>query len=245
MNKIAYMKEAFSLMPSILVEEASGLHRHEIVNYLNGNMNIGIELGVASGLLSKRLLDSRKFSVLFGVDVYSDIHDTKEYKSAITTIGLKSNHKLLRLTFEDALDLFPDNFFDFVYVDGFAHTGEEGGKTLVDWYRKLKIGGIMSGDDYHRDWPLVMWAVNHFASQLGAKVTLTDCVQEERYSLYPTWFFKKERGTDESTVSLDQRLVEIAKKERKRIHKLRTSPIVRLKRATLKRIKQLILPQGK
>lgn len=43
----------------------------------------------------------------------------------------------------------------FIYVDGYAHTGEDRGKTLFDWYPKLKIGGLMAGDDYHDDWPLV------------------------------------------------------------------------------------------
>ena len=43
------------------------------------------------------------------------------------------------MTFDDAIDLFEDQFFDFIYIDGFAHTGEEGGETLIKWYRKLKV----------------------------------------------------------------------------------------------------------
>lgn len=241
MNKTSYRREAFARMPKVETNTAADLHRHDVASYLDGTGNIGIELGVASGRLTQCLLQTRKFRMLFGVDTYADIHDTNEYKDAIKNIGIDANHKLLRLTFEDALDIFPDEYFDFIYVDGFAHTGEEGGQTLVDWYSKLKIGGIMSGDDYHEDWPLVMWAVNHFASQVGAKINLTGQTQSERYSQYPTWFFKKERKFDPETAPLDLRLVHIAKMERKRIHRLRMSPLFRFKSRAIRAIKDIFL----
>ncbi len=241
MNLESFTREAFLKMPKLETRIAEDLYRHEVVNFLSGHENTGIELGVASGLLAKRFLDSGKFALLYGVDVYGDIHDTEEYKIALKTIGLNKNHKLLRLTFEDSLELFPDEYFDFIYIDGFAHTGEEGGKTLVDWYRKLKVGGIMSGDDYHREWPLVMWAVNHFSSQIGAKVTLTGKVQDERYSQYPTWFFQKEEPFTPNDAPLDSRLVQIAKIERNRIHRLRTSSLLRLKRRITGVLKRIII----
>jgi len=227
MNKSSYTKIALECMPTVETHIAKGSYRHDVVKLLDGSENIGIELGVASGLLSKRLLETNKFKLLFGVDVYGDIHDTIEYKNALNTIGIAENHKLIRLTFDDAADLFPNDYFDFIYIDGFAHTGEEGGKTLVDWYGKLKVGGIMSGDDYHTDWPLVMWAVNHFASQLNVTINLTERTQTDRYSLYPTWFFRKESEIDPSSLPLDGRLVTIAKHERTRIHRLRMSPLYR------------------
>ena len=221
MNEAKYKLEAQSRMPKVEVKIISELYRHQITEFLDGRENLGIELGVATGAFSRRLLESGKFRILFGVDVYGDIHDVNEYKNALKKIGIESAHKLLRLTFDDALDIFPDEYFDFIYVDGFAHTGEEGGKTLVDWYKKLKIGGIMAGDDYHDDWPLVMWAVNHFASQLGTQITLTGKIMDEPYSKYPTWFFQKSRVFDPDAAPLDSYLVEIAQKERMRIQRLR------------------------
>ncbi|MDR1969332.1 MAG: class I SAM-dependent methyltransferase [Burkholderiaceae bacterium] len=243
MNQDRYKIEALTQVPKIEIAKTAGLRRHEIVNQLIGNQNTGIELGVATGLLSKRFVESGKFKSLFGVDVYGDVHDTEEYKNAIKLIGIDSNHKILRLTFDDALGLFPDEYFDFIYVDGFAHTGEEGGKTLVDWYGKLKIGGIMSGDDYHEDWPLVIWAVNHFASQLDVQITLTDLVMDESYSKYPSWFFIKQNSFNPHTAPLDPRLVEIAQKEKTRIHNLRTSTSS-LKFRILRFIKRLIFNPG-
>lgn len=239
MNKLSYAREAFDSMPVVETRTVAGLQRHDVARFLDGRDNVGIELGVASGSLSRKLLDSQTFRMLYGVDVYGDLHDTHEYKHALATIGLESAHKLLRLTFDEALDLFPDSHFDFIYVDGFAHTGEEGGKTLADWYQKLKVGGILCGDDYHRDWPLVMWAVNHLASQLGCPVSLTELVQEERYSRYPTWFLRKEMDVPPSRLPLDPRLADIAMKERKRIHRSRMSAAARLGRRASRLLKQI------
>jgi len=147
------------------------------------------------------MVQSGKFQQFFGVDVYGDTHDITEYKKALRTVGLRSNYHLLRMTFDDALDLFPDNFFDFIYVDGYAHTGEEGGRTLIDWYAKLKPGGVMAGDDYDAQrWPLVVWAVHHLVAQLGLSLKVTDQVQDAAYNKFRSWFFTK--PVDVAAVSL-------------------------------------------
>ncbi len=95
------------------------------------------------------------------------------------------------MSFDDAITLFADDFFDFIYFDGYAHTGEEGGKTFSDWYKKLKVGGIFAGDDYHDDWPLVKWAVNDMVEKLGCKLGVTGRVETTHLDKYPSWFFEK------------------------------------------------------
>src|SRR6185437_6750522 len=120
MNKTYYTKQAKKYAPNITTHIYTELYRHDVTNFLSGSNNIGIELGVASGSFAKRLLDTNRFKLLFGVDVYGDTHDTQEYKHALHTIGINAPHKLLRLTFDDALCLFPNNYFDFIYIDGFA-----------------------------------------------------------------------------------------------------------------------------
>ena len=133
----------------------------------------------------RRMLRSGKFARYFGVDRYSDLHDTQEYKAALKRIGLSAPCHVLRMTFAEALDLFEDEYFDFIYIDGFAHTGEEGGRTLYGWYRTLKVGGVMAGDDYHPDWPLVMWAVNDFAARTGEPLFCTELTERIAYCNYP------------------------------------------------------------
>jgi hypothetical protein len=101
----------------------------------------------------------------------------------------------LKLRFDEALSLFPDHYFDFIYVDGYAHTGEEGGRTFHDWYPKLKPGGILAGKDYTICRPLVVAAVNAFVREKNLKSMLIlpskEARAESMWSEHPTWLARK------------------------------------------------------
>ena len=87
-------------------------------------------------------------------------HDINQYKQALKKMNIFSNdYKILRMRFEEAIDLFEDNS-DFVYVDGWCPPGQNG-ETIFKWYEKVKLGGFIAGDDYHLDWPLTV-AVDEF-----------------------------------------------------------------------------------
>ena len=221
MNSDSVNKIAFREMPSVDVETVHGSSRQDVIAKLERHDNIGIELGVARGVFSERMMASGKFRRFYGVDRYGDIHDVQEYKLALKHVGLEKNYHLLRMTFEEAIDLFDDEYFDFVYIDGFAHTGEDGGRSIIDWYRKVKVGGVLAGDDYHRDWPLVMWAVNHFVVESGHRLYLTEVLDEDAYSLYPSWYIHKEYSAPLSKFSLPQKLVDLGKMEDIRITRQR------------------------
>jgi SAM-dependent methyltransferase len=195
-----------------------GSYRWNVIDALEGSANVGIELGVAGGSFSQRMVASGKFAQFWGVDSYEGAHSTAEYKAALRHIGLTQRYRLLRMRFAEAVDLFDAHFFDFIYVDGFAHTGEEGGRTMLDWYAKLRPGGIMAGDDYSRQkWPLVVWGVHHMVAQLGVPLFVTDKVLDETYNKFPSWFFVKPSDTAEPPLTPDPELVrigEVARAER-------------------------------
>lgn len=170
-----------------------GYQRHDICRLLGERSNlVGIELGVAGGSFSKRMVESGRFKIFFGVDRYTDHHDTSEYVNALRAIGIYKNYKLFRMSFNDALQLFEDESLDFIYIDGYAHTGEDGGSLITEWYRKLKYGGVLSGDDYDETWPLVVTSVDLFSSLSGLEIHLTDITEEARFSRFRTWGFIKE-----------------------------------------------------
>ena len=120
-------------------------------------------------------------------------HNNDQYSRVINRLEpYKNRNSIIKLTFEEALPLFPDEYFDFIYVDGYAHTGEENGKTFYDWLPKLKSGGIMAGDDYHDNWPLVKSAVSLFAKNIDRDLHLINCHEPNSiWSEYPTWFIFK------------------------------------------------------
>jgi len=143
---------------------------------------IGAELGVAKGAYSKVLLDSGRFFKLWCIDRWSDHHGLAEYLGCLERLPTA---RVLRASFAEAREAFPDGSFDFIYVDGYAHTGQDAGKTLFDWYPKVRRGGIFAGHDYHEaDWPDTFKQVNRFVAhhRLGLNIT-----KEVRW---PSWWVR-------------------------------------------------------
>tara|TARA_B110001450_G_scaffold22594_1_gene20173 strand:+ start:75 stop:713 length:639 start_codon:yes stop_codon:yes gene_type:complete len=180
--------------------------RFNVPNFIQKDNLIGIELGVANGDFSKKMLESNKFKLYYGVDKYSDHHDSMEYLAALKHIGINKSFHLLRTSFESALNIFEDNYFDFVYVDGYAHGGQEGGKTLCDWIKKVKVGGIICGDDYDSKFPLTIKAVNHLAQNTNNQIYLTnkDFVYENQHKHFASWIIKVDK---EYNVKPDKSLI--------------------------------------
>lgn len=160
---------------------------------------VGIELGVAEGKFSALLLSRGRFAHLYSVDLYGGgHHDIREYRKALNNLEpYKDRNSLMRMKFNQALDLFPDEHFDFIFIDGFADTGEEGGATLYDWFPKLRPGGIFAGHDYDDRWPRVVGAVDEFVSQ-DPRFTLFAINRdgkvidpEDDYNRFGTWCLVK------------------------------------------------------
>lgn len=148
---------------------------------------IGVELGVAKGFFSKYLTDNHYFEKFYCIDKWNDHHDENEKNYVINLFKEKENIEILQTDFEKALDLFSDEYFDFIYIDGYAHTGQNEGRTLRQWYSKLKSGGIFSGHDYcYQKWPKTFDQVNKFLKEeLKYEINVT---QEK---IEPSWYIIK------------------------------------------------------
>jgi SAM-dependent methyltransferase len=168
--------------------------RSDVLNFVTNPKGVGIELGVAEGSFSEMILRATEATdfYLYSVDMWAGDrgHNVDEYRRTIVRLEpWKARNTILKMTFDDALPLFADSYFDFIYVDGYAHTGEEDGKYFRDWWPKLKPGGIMAGDDYHRDWPRVVAAVDAFSKEVSRELHLIpNETKVDKWSQYPSWF---------------------------------------------------------
>ncbi|MBN8829345.1 MAG: class I SAM-dependent methyltransferase [Sphingomonadales bacterium] len=173
---------------------ASTFTRRDDVATLFLEGGTGVELGVAGGDFSERILQRSKIGYLYSIDMWAGDrgHDMQQYREAIARLSPhRQRNATLRMRFDEALPLFPDRSLDFIYVDGYAHDGELNGQTFNDWLPKLKPGGIIAGDDYHPDWPLVMAAVDRFVVEHGLELHVIQCGEDSWNSKYPTWFAMK------------------------------------------------------
>ncbi len=160
-------------------------------DFKNFGYQTGLELGVANGYFSSFLLSNSQFNQLFSIDQWAGDrgHDDKEYaqaEHALAQFGQRST--VIRSAFENALPQFENDFFDFIFIDGYAHNGQDEGKTIYAWWDKLKPGGFFGGHNYHQEhFPLTFKHVNEFVEKYGLQLYTT---QEEKG--YRSWYvFKK------------------------------------------------------
>ena len=144
-----------------------------------------IELGVAAGKFAAEMLTIAPSIRYIGIDRWSDHHDLVEMENARMRLWQFSDASLARATFSEALPNVKDEWADMIYIDGYAHTGQEGGETLHDWWPKLKAGGIFAGHDYCRTYPQTIDAVDKFVAEHGLDLNI---IEESPHS---SWWVRK------------------------------------------------------
>jgi predicted O-methyltransferase YrrM len=86
-------------------------------------------------------------------DIFNkNIEPYKEYIQPIRNTSLK------------AASMFPDEYFDFIFIDA-AHDYENVKNDINAWYPKLKKGGTFAGHDFHHTWPGVVQAVTEWSEK--------------------------------------------------------------------------------
>jgi len=97
---------------------------------------------------------SGHYRLLYSVDSWSDHHDWEEFlrvKKRLRKFGRRS--KVLKADFDEAYHLIPDQSLNFLYVDGYAHTGMNAG-VIAEWLPKLADNAVIAGHDYCKfTWP--------------------------------------------------------------------------------------------
>ncbi len=148
----------------------------------------GVELGVAGGNFSVAILQNTGVRQLWSIDKWNDHHGIGEYfiaRHKLQPFG--SSSQVLRATFEEVVGFFEPDVFDFIYVDGYAHTGQNGGQTLRQWWPKVKPGGVFAGHDYCAKYQPTVDVVDAFVREHGLALQVT----EESVKEHPSWWVVK------------------------------------------------------
>ncbi len=145
-----------------------------------------IELGVAAGRHARQILTAHESLHYVGIDAWADHHDEAERMQVLDLLEpFKKRAALWKMRFDEAATKVPDHTVDLVYVDGYAHTGQEAGQTLEDWWPKVKPGGIFAGHDYHAKYRATAEAVDAFARRHNVPVKV---IHEQPM---PSWMIRK------------------------------------------------------
>lgn len=119
----------------------------------------GVEVGVEQGVFAEQLCKSIPGLILYGVDPWTAYKGYREHVSQdkleafyMDTLNRMVPYEFVpvRLTSVAAADEYPDEYFDFVYIDGnheFFYVADD----LRAWIPKVRKGGIIAGHDYRRN----------------------------------------------------------------------------------------------
>lgn len=140
---------------------------HVMVNLLKDRPHaIGAEIGVFRGVFAQFLLrnlpqiekyycidpwvqDDDYLKLLVPSSLHWKVPPPRAFKQFKTRIEpFQEKVVVLRKMSQDALIDIPDGSLDWVFVDA-NHAYEYARNDIIGWSAKVKVGGIISGHDYH------------------------------------------------------------------------------------------------
>ena len=183
------------------------ISKREEFGKLLGSMGLngyGMEIGVATGVFSKVLIETSGLKKIFLLDMwhefkegYRDINNVCQrdqdirYVQVVKDMVCHSNRVVvIKDSCEDASFYIQNDVFDFIYLDA-NHNYNSVSKSLEEWYPKVKKGGIFAGHDY-LDGVVdgtefgVKSAVDQFAGKRGINIFTTN-----KDGDYPSWYLQK------------------------------------------------------
>ena len=141
-------------------------HRIFLLKIMPKN-SVCAEIGVLQGDFSFKILKYVKPKELYLIDPWKYMEQPLKGQEKNPSVWGKENHdlryqlvkkkfegnpavKIIRNESEIALESFPDNFFDWVYIDG-DHSTKAVLRDLDLCFSKVKSGGYITGDDISFD----------------------------------------------------------------------------------------------
>jgi SAM-dependent methyltransferase len=178
---ITFNTETQAFGQSVPVFKCSGYGLGELICDMEDP--IGLEIGCDIGDTSNFLLDSNPTLHLTSIDPYmnyvdwngANLNEREEIYNRMTNRlkGYSNRFLHMRTTSDDAVNEFEEECFDFIFIDG-LHTYDQLTKDCLNYYSKLKPGGIFSGHDYTAITG-VNRAVKEFAAKVDKQILTTEC----------------------------------------------------------------------
>jgi hypothetical protein len=181
-------------------------NRESIPEFLNEQSltGYGAEIGVYQGEFSIYFLQSWYGQKLYLIDSWRQFSNTRDISNPdrngqlcnlaqtfLTIYPFCNKTCLIRELSVAAVILFPDNFFDFVYIDA-GHDYKSVTDDLTIWTPKVKTNGYVFGHDY-----LDLSYEQTNLADFEVKRAVDDFVKLHDYKLqiindpFPTFYFRK------------------------------------------------------
>jgi len=85
------------------------------------------------------------------IDIYTQEDADSNLRKARENVGgfgtENKDFQIVKMDLNEAASNFPEGYFDYIHLDA-GHSYQHVRNDLEVWWSKVRVGGMMSGDDY-------------------------------------------------------------------------------------------------
>tara|TARA_B100000749_G_scaffold264794_1_gene239385 strand:- start:112 stop:720 length:609 start_codon:yes stop_codon:yes gene_type:complete len=130
--------------------------RNDLVSLLHElDFKSGVEVGVQRGIFSEIICQKNPQMRVYGVDAWATPNGPRMRQKAQKRMNVSrwmAQYSIIDDWSVLAAQDFDDQSLDFVYIDA-DHSYESCLADITAWHPKIRVGGILSGHDYHNTVP--------------------------------------------------------------------------------------------
>lgn len=177
-------------------------YREAAVRFPNGSrlVEVGCFLGRSICHLAELAKQYEKHFQIIGVDTCrgsgpengTDHHEEAVKKGGGWSFATQLHQNIIQCGHGDDIDLivstsaraanlFPDHSLDFVFLDA-AHDYDSVCKDIMSWLPKVKVGGVLAGDDYGIPGEEPVWP--------GVRKAVDDLLPQREFRPHDAWWFE-------------------------------------------------------
>lgn len=178
-------------------------NRLELIQHFGElGFKVGAEIGTCYGVFAEKMYKNIPGLTLFAIDNWSNPETERRERVHERHVETWARNALanygaiiIKMDSVEAARYVADGSLDFVYIDG-DHTYKGAKADIEAWAPKVRIGGIVSGDDYY-DFPSgrggVIPAVDEYVALHNIELHTTPWDKEnpDRDERQPAWWFIK------------------------------------------------------
>lgn len=202
METLEYIYNKYNLDRNADKVEIPESGRVEMASFFNElGFKVGAEIGVLGGDYSIELCKAIPDLHFYGIDpwlVFSRNYWRTQGEMDNWKYKAKEQLKPYNVTFierwsMDAVKDFKDESLDFVYIDG-NHTFDFVVNDIIEWTKKVRPGGIVSGHDYYESKLIhskmqVKYAVDAYTEANRLKLFIWDKKNDQKRDARRSWMF--------------------------------------------------------